>query len=179
MPWKNGLGFTDQIGIGPSEAKFPTDRFVWRLSTATVSDPGPFSVFPHCDRWLTVVDGNGLTLNDRPLYYGDCVRFAGDAAIECKPIDGPVLDLGIVFDKRLIEVDMNFAKFGRGACALNTASADLCLIYVCRGKVSSGVITIQKGETLSFKPDAVTKLNCLEASEFVFLKLSGQFERRH
>ena len=60
LPWKNGSGSTTEIAIDPPSATF--DDFHWRISLATISENGPFSVFPGVERTLALVDGHGLTL---------------------------------------------------------------------------------------------------------------------
>ncbi|KAI3654439.1 hypothetical protein MP228_001158 [Amoeboaphelidium protococcarum] len=46
MPWKNGCGITYQICIHPESASFPSDQFLWRLSSAEINSPCNFSQFP-------------------------------------------------------------------------------------------------------------------------------------
>lgn len=59
MPWKNGLGVTTELAVARRPGE---DGFDWRISTATVASPGPFSVFPGIDRSLAIVRGGTLTL---------------------------------------------------------------------------------------------------------------------
>ena len=60
-PWKNGGGSTTEIAVHPIGAGF--DEFDWRISLATISQDGPFSVFPGIDRSLALVDGDGVLLD--------------------------------------------------------------------------------------------------------------------
>jgi environmental stress-induced protein Ves len=60
MPWKNGGGSTKELAIFPEGAIL--DHFVWRLSTATVSQAGDFSYFSQIDRTLAILSGEGLIL---------------------------------------------------------------------------------------------------------------------
>jgi environmental stress-induced protein Ves len=173
MPWKNGLGFTEEIAIGPQGAKFPNDPFDWRLSTATVSDPGPFSVFQHCDRWLTVIEGNGLTLNDLPLRYGECVHLSGEAPVHGKPIDGSVKDLGLIFARRACNAEMKFVEANIGSLIVDCDADKSCFLYLCRGKLAIGSTSMFAGETLSLEANDATKLLCVEKAEFVLVKISS------
>ena len=59
-PWKNGGGSTMQIAIWPLDVGL--DNFDWRISLATITADGPFSVFPGIDRSLVLVDGDKLRL---------------------------------------------------------------------------------------------------------------------
>jgi environmental stress-induced protein Ves len=77
MPWANGRGTTVELlrEDGP-------DGLLFRLSMASVTEDGPFSVFPGIERNLTVIsgpgfrlDGPGLSLPCKPLVP---VAFAGD-----------------------------------------------------------------------------------------------------
>ena len=59
MPWKNGGGATHEIARnGQSE------KILWRLSIADVTQDGPFSLFEGLRRSLTVIAGNGMGLHD-------------------------------------------------------------------------------------------------------------------
>ena len=60
-PWKNGGGSTTEIAVAPPGAGF--DDFDWRVSLATITQDGPFSVFPGIDRTLALVDGDGVLLD--------------------------------------------------------------------------------------------------------------------
>jgi environmental stress-induced protein Ves len=83
-PWKNGAGSTTEIAVHPIGAGF--DEFDWRISLATISQDGPFSVFPGIDRSLALVDGDGVLLD-----FGDerfvlspsepLIEFAGEDAV--------------------------------------------------------------------------------------------------
>lgn len=66
-PWKNGQGLTDEVLLLPEAAD--RDVFDVRVSRATISDRGLFSAFPGVDRIITVIEGEGLTLN----FNGECV----------------------------------------------------------------------------------------------------------
>ena len=174
MPWKNGLGFTDEIAIWPEGAKFPADPFDWRLSSATVSNPGPFSIFNHCDRWLTVIEGNGLTLNDRPVRYGECVRISGETPTHCEPINGSVKDFGLIFDRRAGDAEMKFVESDKGTFILDFGLASSSYLFLCRGKLSCESKTVHEGETVAYEHTSnaeIAEIDCLEKSEFVLVKI--------
>ena len=65
MTWKNGGGSTSQIQIFPQDADPAGESFLWRLSSAAVTDPGPFSLFKGYDRWLVILRGDGLVLTEQ------------------------------------------------------------------------------------------------------------------
>lgn len=98
MPWKNGLGVTTELAVARRPGE---DGFDWRISTATVAAPGPFSVFAGIDRSLAIVRGGSLTLNvegrddvtlttQTPPYV-----FGGELAVSSTPaldVDGVPID---------------------------------------------------------------------------------------
>lgn len=57
--WANGSGVTRQL-LSDGEAPEPWN---WRLSVATVSEPGPFSSLPGIDRILVCVGDSPLSLS--------------------------------------------------------------------------------------------------------------------
>ncbi len=58
MPWKNGAGSTTEIAVGPQAG----DAFDWRVSMATLTQSGLFSVFAGIDRVITPIDGPAFRL---------------------------------------------------------------------------------------------------------------------
>ena len=111
-PWKNGLGFTDQIAIHPSSATLERADFIWRLSSAKVDRASQFSFFPGFDRTLVVLDGEGLRLFSKSadaavsagpmsqeknfeLRRHGVLQFSGDDEMRCELIAGPVRDFNI------------------------------------------------------------------------------------
>lgn len=101
MPWKNGGGETFEIAASPPGASL--DAIDWRLSMASVTTDGPFSVFPGIDRTLVILQGEGLHLEigdeqrtvrlDR---HSQPFAFAGDVPLQARLLDGPVTDLNVM-----------------------------------------------------------------------------------
>lgn len=56
-PWRNGGGVTRELLVWP-----PTGDWQMRISLAEITRDGPFSAFPGVERWLAIVDGQGLVL---------------------------------------------------------------------------------------------------------------------
>jgi len=99
MPWKNGGGVTVEIAISPANAS--VDNFDWRISTATVANDGPFSVFAGIDRTLSVLEGNGIVLDvegvETTLTRETApFAFAADASSVARLIDGTITDLNVM-----------------------------------------------------------------------------------
>lgn len=105
MPWKNGLGSTTEIAIFPPIATLEAGDFHWRLSSATVSQDGPFSRFPGFERHLALVRGAGLTLKidgRKTRVNGDEVaRFSGSAKASGQLSNGPIVDLNLIVNEKL------------------------------------------------------------------------------
>lgn len=144
MPWKNGRGTTSQIALDSDESVFP-DHFLWRVSSAKVTSNDPFSNFDGCRRALVVVEGKGLFLNDVELKPMVPYFFSGNEPIDCKLIDGPVVDLGVIFNTQKVKVDMDVL---RGNEIKVSCSEGLQFFYLAQGeaKLSEGVL--KKGDTL-------------------------------
>ncbi|CAH1660398.1 conserved hypothetical protein [Hyphomicrobiales bacterium] len=100
MPWKNGGGITYEVAAAPEGAAL--DAFDWRVSTALVEVPGPFSAFPGCDRVLTVLSGGPMALRvgDAPARMLDDTStpfaFAADVTTAAEAVDTALLDLNVM-----------------------------------------------------------------------------------
>jgi environmental stress-induced protein Ves len=116
MEWKNGGGKTAEIAIHPPDAVFPKDAFIWRLSSARMSAGSLFSQFPHCDRYLALVQGEGLhlqfTQTDKKisLKRGDVCRFSGDLAVSGELENGEVTDLNLIFQKDYVKAHFEIIR---------------------------------------------------------------------
>jgi uncharacterized protein len=100
MPWANGQGTTTELlrEDGPGGLRF-------RLSIATVTTDGPFSLFPEIDRVLTVISGagfhltgDGIGLHARPLRP---VAFPGDVAVAASGVTAPSEDFNLMIARHL------------------------------------------------------------------------------
>ena len=60
-PWKNGSGVTTEVLLTPPGAG--QADFDLRISTAPITEDGPFSAFPGVERIITVIHGQGLDLD--------------------------------------------------------------------------------------------------------------------
>jgi len=98
MPWRNGRGFTLEIGREPATG----EDFAWRLSLADIERDGEFSAYPGYRRALVLVAGDKLELRFRG--HGDCVldpkkrgtRFEGDWKTHCVIPEGRCTDLSLI-----------------------------------------------------------------------------------
>lgn len=142
-PWKNGAGSTTEIAAAPPGASFET--FDWRVSLATFTHDGPFSIFPEIERTLALVDGGGIALKvdgrpfslteDEPVF-----EFSGDSEIEAALLDGPVTAFNV-----MTRNDSCHHRLGRRALKGTSGFAP-------RGDVT--VLFLAEGESLSVSSDA-------------------------
>ncbi len=100
MPWKNGGGVTHEIFVFPEGSSLVKGDFQWRLSSANISEAGPFSIFPGYDRVLFLLSGDGMDIfiNGSAvslLSPFDSLRFRGEHSTTCTLVGGPVTDFNI------------------------------------------------------------------------------------
>ncbi len=100
MPWKNGGGSTVELMVAPQGATIAD--FDFRISVATVSQDGPFSVFPNIDRTLALVEGEGLTLHlagEPAIAIDDATPYAsfpGETSIHATVNDDTTMDFNVM-----------------------------------------------------------------------------------
>lgn len=142
-PWKNGAGSTTEIAAAPPGTSIET--FDWRISLATFTHNGPFSLFPEIERTLALVDGAGVALRvdgdpfflseDEPVF-----EFSGDSEVESTLIDGQVTAFNV-----MTRNDKCHHRLGRRRLKGRSGFAP-------RGDVS--VLFLAEGESLSVSSDA-------------------------
>jgi len=112
--WKNGLGHTDQIAIEPPSSDLRSGNYLWRISSASITQASAFSIFPNHDRALVLLSGSGLKLIHTDEGFEESVElpplepyeFPGDIQSRCELVDGPVQDLSIFFQKGLVSTEI-------------------------------------------------------------------------
>jgi hypothetical protein len=133
MPWKNGGGTTTEIW----KAVSPAGEMLWRLSIADVASDGPFSEFPDIDRWIAVIEGDGMELTIEGIGAKRLDRryepllFPGDAKTRCRLLGGPIRDFNFMirrtFGQGLLQV------FQLPAKATSPSREDVAAVHVLRG----------------------------------------------
>jgi len=115
VPWRNGGGVTQEIAIYPDGAG--ADSWQWRISMASVTTPGPFSMFPKIDRVLTVIEGAGMELSfggaapSTVVIGNDPISFAGDVPCASDLKNGPIRDLNIMTRRGQWRADVRHADY--------------------------------------------------------------------
>jgi environmental stress-induced protein Ves len=100
MPWKNGGGETREVIVSPPGAAF--DSLDWRVSLATVTSDGPFSVFVGMQRTLCVIRGAGIRLqvgdtSPSTLFQNSApCTFDGETPTRAFLVDGAIVDLNVM-----------------------------------------------------------------------------------
>ncbi|WP_249554587.1 HutD family protein [Shewanella sp. 10B] len=103
--WKNGGGSTKQLLIWPKGADL--SNFDFRISIATISSDGPFSLFNGIDRQLCILEGEGVKLHIKGNDLGQSKEivlrpndppfcFSGETQIESKLLDNQILDFNVM-----------------------------------------------------------------------------------
>ncbi|ASD63477.1 HutD family protein [Bdellovibrio bacteriovorus] len=134
MPWKNGLGVTDQIDLAPAEIK-SSQPYAWRLSSALVTASNPFSIFEGYDRLLSVIEGDGLMLNQNPLLPLQVCEFSGDDHTDCQLIGSPVRDLGLIFNPKTHRARMQFHTLPAVSESVMSLKEEIHFFFVVQGKM--------------------------------------------
>ena len=127
-PWKNGGGSTREIVCRPPGAGM--DGFDWRVSVATITRSGPFSVFTGVDRVIVLLEGDGVHLRsaggmdhrlDQPL---QPFAFSGDEALDCTLLGGESQDFNVMTRRSALRAEVAVL---RAASALIATSRGLLL----------------------------------------------------
>jgi uncharacterized protein len=143
MPWKNGVGETEEIAVSPLGASIDSANLIWRLSSATISANAPFSAFPGYNRLLSLVQGKGLLLQSGEkstlLMPGDIYSFSGEEEIKASLTQGMVRDLGLIYQRgKIKKAEMRVLDFKKAARSF-TLSANTALFYVSAGTLNASV----------------------------------------
>lgn len=148
MPWKNGQGVTSQIDIFPPGESFPGDKFLWRVSSATVQSSAPFSQFPGCDRYLSVLQGDGLILNETVLNPNEIYHFHGEDLIFGKLINKTVLDLGVIFRRDSVRAAMTWKTVPAEKNMKLPLDYEVNYLFCAQGNFALSPHQVQEGDCL-------------------------------
>ena len=153
MAWKNGQGVTHEIAREPATG----DSFLWRLSIADVAADGDFSLFPGCDRTITLIQGAGMELDfdeapakriDRHFMPFD---FAGDWHCRGRLIEGPIRDFNLIVDRSRVRAETLVLRLREAPVEADIADGRI-FVYCGEGQLSAGGFTAEAGDTFDLGP---------------------------
>jgi len=150
MPWKNGGGSTREVLRCPLDL----EKFDWRISIAEVNTSGPFSLFPGCDRSLTLLSGKGMILQTSNTKHriSHCFQpyfFSGEEFIEAKLIDGPCTDFNVIWDRAKYSTEITFIEK-----PFTLEVDDQCIIFDCRSQCTTYLIPEFENDRTLLKMDS-------------------------
>ena len=143
MPWKNGGGSTREVVCQPPGAGM--DRFDWRVSTASIAQSGPFSVFPGIDRSIMLLDGDGVRLRcdghfdhalDTPA---QPFSFSGDVPVDCTLLGAESTDFNVMTRRGVVRADV---QVHTGRATLASASSGVLLALKGDWTLNDGTHTL-------------------------------------
>jgi environmental stress-induced protein Ves len=135
--WKNGLGWTTEVAVFPSEGEWD-----WRVSIATVDADSEFSRFPGIDRSLMVLDGAGMVLDVEgqgsfTLHAGGPpLSFSGDVTTNSRLLAGPTRDFNVM-TRRGVVAHVLRRHVLAGSLTFE-CDASVLLIHVLEGEATIG-----------------------------------------
>jgi environmental stress-induced protein Ves len=174
--WRNGLGWTTELALGGDG-----DDFDWRVSIAEIEGDGPFSTFPHCDRHIALVDGNGMRLEfdsampallEQRLQF---VQFAGEWKAYGSLIDGPVRDFNVIARRDRVRAEVLHRPLV-GTMVFLAQPRTTWFVHLAAGRATlrhpDAVAHIDARESFLLEPDAA-KGNCVldGGGELVLIKI--------
>lgn len=190
MPWKNGKGTTNEIAIFPPGSTLAKNDFFWRLSSADISEDGPFSPIPTYDRHLAIIEGPGVNLTfadgEEPLLPGEVLNFRGDQAVYSRLLKGPIKDLGLMIKSdygfanfEILKLNPQQIEFGQGTHLIFVISGSLLLQHV--GSSTEKPIAIEKFQTAVFvnadalRPEFYSVLG-IPGTQFAFIQIHSRIQ---
>jgi environmental stress-induced protein Ves len=145
MPWANGRGTSFEIASDRNES----GEWTWRLAMAPVNEDGAFSRIECVNRFLAVVQGNGMLLSvDRKKLQCQpmqVVRFRGDAITDAVLTDGPITDINLMIRRK--EADGEMAIFS-DAQLLIGASIVVAVGGSAQVKCGDSIIDLERHDTI-------------------------------
>jgi uncharacterized protein len=174
-PWKNGGGVTRQIAFEPGSGKHD---FAWRISVADVAQAGPFSRFEGVDRTLVLLEGAGMLLDEGSVTHSlmhplDLARFAGEASIDARLVDGPTRDFNLMVHREEARGMLSVWRAGE----THHVDAHTVLLYCAQGsqQVRIGlddVENLEDGDTLRIDATSGVKIETRGSGALLAIELN-------
>ncbi|ASK69858.1 hypothetical protein CF168_13900 [Shewanella bicestrii] len=179
--WKNGGGSTKQLLIWPKGADL--SNFDFRISIATISSDGPFSLFHGIDRQLCILEGEGVRLKVKGNDLGQSEEiilrpndppfcFSGETQIGSKLLVNQILDFNVMtrrgnYTARIERIECNGkvqieAKVNSAHQSTNTQPIHFVLPLAPISCIYQGEkITLQSYDLLQLAEEKNTTAGCL------------------
>lgn len=172
MPWKNGRGFTSEIAIYPVNSTLKENNFSWRLSSAEVSENGPFSGFPGCERYLAVIQGEGLYLRfdhkTERVTQNSLLKFSGEDLVESELLNGKIKDLNFIVKKNKHDVQCEIST-----AAFKGVKEGCTILFVIEGSIAVENQVAEKFDTVILETEQdENQIRILPAINSKFVKIS-------
>jgi hypothetical protein len=175
MPWKNGGGVTRELLRLPHPRQ--PERFLMRLSIATVATSGPFSVFPGVERTLLILEGEGVALRregapEVVLERGGApFRFPGEMPFDCRLLGGPVRDFNLMVDRELAEARLDVVHLAAGGESPIEGPGSVWL-YGLEGRVEVSGEPLAGQELLGWDAPGSPRMRGVEDARVVVVRLT-------
>jgi uncharacterized protein len=174
--WQNGAGITHQLARADDE-----QGLRWRISIAEVASDGPFSQFNNIDRIILLLEGSGFRLFgvgsepqllDKPL---QPFAFAGDTAVNCCLINGPVRDFNLMYRRGIVSATLEVLAID--PAVQQVALSAQCFMYVASGTIHAVInhhnYQLEAGQTLCLSDEtAPLLLSSADQSQVVLIQLN-------
>lgn len=164
--WRNGGGITHQLARSDD-----TTGLRWRVSIAEVASDGPFSRFEQTDRIIMLLKGNGFCLHgaeDQPVVLDKALvpfAFAGETAIDCCLIDGPVQDFNLMIRRSVVKASLQVLSVTE---PLSLTLANEALLYLASGQLQVSF------KDQSYQLEAEHSLLCMAESGELRIKAGAE-----
>jgi environmental stress-induced protein Ves len=178
VPWKNGRGTTCELALSPDGASFERADFDWRISTARIETPGPFSQFAGFDRIVVITEGSGVLLEHGAkaprarLRKLEPYRFSGDWPTSCELVAGAVADFNVLLRRGKVDAEVMAVQIGARQMR-ETIGASHALLHALGGALTARV----SGEEEPFELSAGDSLSVGGVAPHDELDIVGKSER--
>ncbi|WP_349918688.1 HutD family protein [Aeromonas veronii] len=172
MPWKNKQGTTAQILIAPKGSSLEKLDFDYRLSSAPIKGPGPFSKFPGYQRILLPISGAGFVLNGHPYATHEAAHFSGDDETHCELLKKEVMDLGLIYDPERISANLRVLNLPF-TLSLTLEADKTYLCHLLSGQLEVDGKAVAVNETLVITGEESIRFECQKKTTIAFFTLQA------
>lgn len=170
--WRNDGGWTREI-----HREGGAEDWRWRISIAEVQADGPFSRFEGVDREIVLVSGNGMHLAFEQATFdlvpeSPSLRFAGEAAVDCRLIDGPTTDFNLMWSREQIEAEL-WRRPLVGGSLLPVAAGETWVVHLLTGQlafVDVAEATLAPGDTAILRGGRSQRIEAAGSAVFIRLR---------